>query len=128
MEHQAHARESKVRAREPLKEPCPTTFLGEQHHEGTMMDDKIARLRTHQKNIDRYQDLLKTTLTQTEVQYLEKRLSEERLAMATLGLMSPNDLSKGHDLPGAPMKTLPAPVVQCNVPQPLTPGQVESPA
>jgi hypothetical protein len=92
-----------------------------------MMDDKIARLRTHQKNIDRYQDLLKTTLTETEVQYLEKRLSEERLAMATLGFMSPSDLSKGHDLPGAPVN-LPAPVVQCNVPQPLTPRQVESPA
>jgi hypothetical protein len=89
-----------------------------------MMDDKIARLRTHQKNIDRYQDLLKTTLTETEVQYLEKRLSEERLAMATLGFMSPSDR---HDLPRAPVKTLPA-VVQCSVPLPLTPGQVESPA
>ena len=35
MENKAHARESIVRARELLKEPCPTTFLGEQHHEPT---------------------------------------------------------------------------------------------
>jgi hypothetical protein len=65
------------------------------------MDDKIARLRTHQNNIDRYQDLLKTKLTETEVQFVEKRLSEERFAIEMLRFMSPSDLSKGHDLPGA---------------------------
>jgi len=42
------------------------------------MDERIARLRTHQKNIDRYQNLLKTKLTEFERQYLEKRLFEER--------------------------------------------------
>jgi hypothetical protein len=63
------------------------------------MDDKIARLRTHQKNIDRYEDLLKTKLTEIEAQYLERRLSEERFAMATLRFMSLSDPSKGHDLP-----------------------------
>jgi len=48
------------------------------------MDDRVARLRTHQKNIDRYQSLLKTKLSKTEVQYLERRLSEERSAMEML--------------------------------------------
>lgn len=54
------------------------------------MDKEIARLRTHQKNIERYQSLLKTDLSEVEQQYLEKRLSEERLAMATLrSMMAP---------------------------------------
>jgi hypothetical protein len=48
------------------------------------MDERIARLRAHQKNIERYQDLLKTKLNEVELQYLEKRLSEERLAIAML--------------------------------------------
>jgi hypothetical protein len=48
------------------------------------MNERIARLRTHQKNIERYQSLLKTKLNDVEVQFLEKRLSEERLAMAML--------------------------------------------
>ena len=48
------------------------------------MDERIARLRTHQKNIDRYQRLLKTKLTEFERQYLEKRLSEERSATEAL--------------------------------------------
>jgi hypothetical protein len=45
------------------------------------MNERIARLRTLQKNIERYQSLLKTKLSDVEVQFLEKRLSEERLAM-----------------------------------------------
>ena len=31
------------------------------------MDERIALLRTHQKNIERYQDLLKTKLTEVEL-------------------------------------------------------------
>ena len=53
------------------------------------MDERIARLRAHQKNIERYQDLLKTKLNELELQYLEKRLSEERFAIAMLDFMSP---------------------------------------
>ena len=53
------------------------------------MDEKIARLHAHQKNIDRYQCLLKTKLSDVEQQYLEKRLSEERFAIAMLHFMSP---------------------------------------
>jgi hypothetical protein len=48
------------------------------------MEERIARLRAHQKNIERYQGLLKTKLTDVEIHYLEKRLSEERFVMAVL--------------------------------------------
>ena len=48
------------------------------------MDERVARLQAHQNNIDRYQGLLKTSLSETEKQYLEKRLSEERFAIAML--------------------------------------------
>ena len=39
---------------------------------------------TTQANIDRYQNLLKTHLTELELQYLETRLLEERSAVAVL--------------------------------------------
>jgi hypothetical protein len=48
------------------------------------MEQRIARLRTHQKNIDRYQSLLKTKLSDVEQQFLERRLFEERSAIAML--------------------------------------------
>jgi hypothetical protein len=57
--------------------------------EGIVMDERVARLRTHQRNIDRYQNLLKTQLTATELQFVEKRLSEERFRIALLQFMSP---------------------------------------
>ena len=63
------------------------------------MDERIARLRTHQKNIDRYQSLLKTELSEVEKHYLEKLLSEERFAIRMLDFMAP--LSNGYDLPDA---------------------------
>ncbi|MCK1422943.1 MULTISPECIES: hypothetical protein [Bradyrhizobium] len=53
-----------------------------------MMDEKIVRLRTYQKNIDRYVRLLETTLTEVERQYIERRLTEERSAMALLSASS----------------------------------------
>jgi hypothetical protein len=62
------------------------------------MDERIVRLRTHQKNIDRYQSLLKTQLSDVEMHYLEKRLSEERFAIA---MLMPSNSSRGHDLPDA---------------------------
>lgn len=46
-----------------------------------MIEEAIARLRTHRNNIHRYRRLLKTELTELERQYLEKRLSEELFAM-----------------------------------------------
>jgi len=61
------------------------------------METRIVQLRTHQKNIDRYEGLLEAELSETERQYIEKRLSEERLAIATLQFISG---AKEHDLPG----------------------------
>jgi hypothetical protein len=54
------------------------------------MDEKrIARLRAHQQNIERYQRLLKTKLSDVETQFLERRLSEERFSIAMLDCMAP---------------------------------------
>ena len=43
-----------------------------------MMDENIARLRTHRNNIERYRRLLQTKLTDLERQFIERRLSEEQ--------------------------------------------------
>jgi hypothetical protein len=59
------------------------------------MDERSARLRTHQKNINRYQGLLKTKLSEAEKQYLQKRLSEERIAIAMLDVPNPSATSEG---------------------------------
>ena len=48
------------------------------------METRIVQLRTHQKNIDRYKGLLKTKLSETERQSLEKRLFEETMAVLQL--------------------------------------------
>ena len=48
------------------------------------METRVIQSRTHQKNIDRYQGLLKTKLNETERLFLEKRLSEETIAMLQL--------------------------------------------
>ena len=66
------------------------------------MDERIARLRTHQKNIDRYQGLLKTKLSEAEQKYLEKRVSEERFAIAMLEFMSPSPPPRDMTFPGTP--------------------------
>jgi hypothetical protein len=49
-----------------------------------MIDEKLARLRTHRNNIGRYNRLLKTELTDLERRFIEKRVSEERMAMEAL--------------------------------------------
>ena len=54
------------------------------------MTDRVTRLRNHQKNIDRYRSLLTTKLSETERRFLEKRVSEERFAIAMLEFMSPS--------------------------------------
>ena len=66
-----------------------------------MIDERIARLRAHQKNIDRYQGLLKTKLSEVEKHYLERRLSEERFTIALLRFMGPSRPSEGYGLPDA---------------------------
>jgi predicted house-cleaning noncanonical NTP pyrophosphatase (MazG superfamily) len=60
------------------------------------MDERNSRLCTHQKNIEHYKRLLETKLNEIEQQYLERRLSEERFAIAMLDFMSP---PKAHDGP-----------------------------
>ncbi|MDH2355975.1 hypothetical protein QCM80_35715 [Bradyrhizobium sp. SSUT112] len=46
-----------------------------------MIEERIARLRTHRNNIARYRRLLKTKLSDIERKYFETRLSEEQAAM-----------------------------------------------
>jgi hypothetical protein len=62
-----------------------------------MNEKRAAFLRTHQMNIERYQNLLKTELSEAEVNFLERRLAEERFAVAMLDFMSPNVSLKGRD-------------------------------
>jgi hypothetical protein len=66
--------------------------------EGSGMDERIARLRAHQKNIVRYEGLLKTKLSEAEKDYLEKRLSEERFAISMLQSIS---FQAGRNLPSS---------------------------
>ncbi|MGY3341990.1 hypothetical protein ACVWZ4_004369 [Bradyrhizobium sp. USDA 4472] len=49
-----------------------------------MTDESIARLRAYDSNISRYRRLLKTNLSDLERQFLEQRLNEEQLAIASL--------------------------------------------
>ena len=65
------------------------------------MNQRIARLRTHQENIERYQSLLETKLNDVERQFVEKRLYEERFAIAMLRFIGPSPTLKRHDLSDA---------------------------
>ena len=58
------------------------------------MEKRTVQLRTHQKNIDRYENMLKTELTDRERQLVQRRLSEERFTIALLQFMS---TPKGFD-------------------------------
>ena len=49
-----------------------------------MFEENLALLRTHHKNIQRYRQLLETSLTDFEREYIGKRLSEEQLAIEML--------------------------------------------
>ncbi|MGY4626270.1 hypothetical protein [Bradyrhizobium sp. USDA 4486] len=49
-----------------------------------MLDEDLARIRAHRNNIFRYRRLLKTRLSDLERQFIERRLSEERAALAAL--------------------------------------------
>ena len=67
------------------------------------MEERITRLRAHLRNIDRYQSLLKTKLSDAEQRYLESRLSEERFAITTLKFTSSE--IKTYDRPEMPNQT-----------------------
>ena len=49
-----------------------------------MIDQQLARLRTHRRNIQRYRNLLKTSLTELERQFVQKRLTEEQSNLESL--------------------------------------------
>ena len=53
-----------------------------------MVDERLARLRTHRSNILRYRKLLNTKLLEHERLYILKRLSEGQSAIE--GLASPS--------------------------------------
>ena len=48
------------------------------------MIESFVRLRTHRNNMQRYRQLLETTLTDFERQFIERRLSEEQSAIESL--------------------------------------------
>jgi hypothetical protein len=57
-----------------------------------MIDQQLARLRTHRSNIQRYRNLLQTSLTDLERQFVQKRLTEEQSNLERLANSLPNDL------------------------------------
>jgi hypothetical protein len=61
-------------------------ILGNEPH---MIDQQLARLRTHRNNIERYRNLLQTNLTELEKQFIEKRLIEEQSNLDSLVIPLP---------------------------------------
>jgi len=65
------------------------------------MDESIARLQAHQRNVTRYEELLKSKLNEVELRFVQQRLSEERFALAVARFMSPSGPSEEIQLPDA---------------------------
>jgi hypothetical protein len=64
-----------------------------------MIDQQLARLRTHRSNIQRYRNLLQTSLTELERKFVEQRLTEEQSNLESLTTPLPNDFrgsNAGH--------------------------------
>ena len=57
-----------------------------------MIDQQFARLRTHRRNIQRYRNLLQTSLTDLERQFVQKRLTEEQSNLESLANALPNEI------------------------------------
>lgn len=53
-----------------------------------MIEDNLARMRTHRNAIERHRRLLKTKLTEQDRQYVYRRLSEEESALESLRVTS----------------------------------------
>ena len=49
-----------------------------------MIDEHLAQLRTHRRNINRYRALLQTKLTVLERDFIERRIAEEEAAVNAL--------------------------------------------
>ena len=58
-----------------------------------MIDQQLARLRTHRSNIQRYRNLLQTSLTELERQFVQKRLTEEQSNLESLANSLGGDFS-----------------------------------
>ena len=56
-----------------------------------MFEENLALLRTHHKNVQRYRQLLGTSLTDFEREYIGKRILEEQLAIETLSANAPSE-------------------------------------
>jgi hypothetical protein len=75
-----------------------------------MSDLDAIRIAVHENNINRYRRLLRTRLTEIEREYVERRLGEERHALALL--VAPQGRVTQHAPPGrrsAPTKPPNAP-------------------
>lgn len=57
-----------------------------------MIDQKFVRLRTHRRNVQRYRNLLQTSLTDLERQFVQKRLTEEQSNIESLANSLPADI------------------------------------
>ena len=64
-----------------------------------MIDDQLARLRTHRNNIARYRRLLNTYLTTHEREFIERRMVEEQ---AIFNRLAANVFPIIWDLPHPP--------------------------
>lgn len=63
-----------------------------------MEDRKMAMLRVHEQNIERYQGLLRTKLSDVETHFIKRRLSEERFAIEMLKFMTRGEALPKTDL------------------------------
>lgn len=69
-----------------------------------MIDDhRSARLRTHRSNIQRYRNLLQTSLTELERQFVLRRLTEEQSDLDGLANSLPKRGAAG--MPPVPNET-----------------------
>jgi len=71
-----------------------------------MFEENLALLRTRHKNIQRYRQLLESSLTDFERSYIGKRILEEQLAIETLSANGPSEATstgpcatRGHPAP-----------------------------
>jgi len=60
------------------------------------MSERIARLRAHQNNIDRYEGLLRSTLSAIELRFVEQRLSERAACFGDAAIYEPKQFIEGR--------------------------------
>ena len=65
-----------------------------------MFEENLALLRTRHKNVQRYRQLLESSLTDFEREYIGKRLLEEQLAIETLSANAPSEATSPWSMRG----------------------------